>query len=160
MKIRKAKSQDIPEIIELFMQYEKFYDKMAGKKNNPCYKKKKNPEKVLSKELRKVIKSRKDKVFVAEVEKKIVGFIWIGIKYDNWVYAEADDYGEIEYLFVKNSYRGKGISSMLRKKSFEWFRKKKVQWVMLHVHKKNKKAHKVYKKWGYEDYEKTMWRRI
>lgn len=53
-------------------------------------------------------------------------------------------------IHLSKEVRGKGIGSKLMKKVLEEMRNKKVKKIVLDVSKKNKKAQKFYKKFGFE----------
>ncbi len=91
-------------------------------------------------------KQEGDICFVAEVEKKIVGAVWVRI---------MDDYGHVEdgvpsfAISLYEEYRGLGIGTMLMKRMLEALKEKGYQKTSLAVQKANY-AVKMYKNVGFE----------
>ena len=91
-------------------------------------------------------KQEGDICFVAEVEKKIVGAVWVRI---------MDDYGHVEdgvpsfAISLYEEYRGLGIGTMLMKRMLEELKEKGYQKTSLAVQKANY-AVKMYKNVGFE----------
>ena len=158
MKIRKATKKDISEIINLLKEYEKYMYKIDNSKN-PWIKRKKNIDKIIEKDILQVIKSKNDDIVVAEIDKSLVGFIWFSKEKPNWIH-KIKSTGKINYMFVLPKFRGKSISSKLKNETLKWFKKNQVKWIGLNVHNNNPKSHKIYKKWGFEDYEIEMWKSL
>jgi ribosomal protein S18 acetylase RimI-like enzyme len=95
------------------------------------------------------------KIYVAEVEKKVAGFIAFSTyEWFNGKWGYIDDFGMLK------EYRGMGIGKMLMKKAEDDLRKAKIRVIDLRVHKKAK-AFNMYKKLkykenGYVDMEKKL----
>ena len=87
-----------------------------------------------------------DNCFVAEVEEKIVGAVWVRI---------MDDYGHVEdgipsfAISLYKEYRGLGIGTMLMKRMLEELKARGYQKTSLAVQKANY-AVKMYKNVGFE----------
>ena len=62
----------------------------------------------------------------------------------------------LNYLFVDEKYRGKGISRQLFQGVLDFAKKHKVKMLQVIVDERNAHAIEVYKKFGFEDYDKTM----
>ncbi len=95
------------------------------------------------------------KIYVAEVEKKVAGFI----AFSTYEWFDGK-WGYIDDFAILKEYRGRGIGKMLMKKVEEDLRKAKVKVIDLRVHKKAK-AFNMYKKLkykenGYVDMEKKL----
>jgi ribosomal protein S18 acetylase RimI-like enzyme len=76
---------------------------------------------------------------------KIVGYVF--------GFIEKDAYGSrgyIEDIFVTKDAQGKGIASMLKDKFIEILKKKKAKYCRIDVNPENKKAMKIYQKWGFK----------
>ena|SRR3989344_3576827 len=100
--------------------------------------------------------TRKDGfAFVALDENKIIGYIVGGI-------ADIEDYrnikklGEAENMIIDESYRGKGIGSMLFKEFIAWCKSKKIHRVKVVISATNKKSIDFHKKMGFSDYNVTL----
>lgn len=91
-------------------------------------------------------KQEGDNCFVAEVEEKIVGAVWVRI---------MDDYGHVEdgvpsfAISLYKEYRGLGIGTMLMKRMLEELKERGYQKTSLAVQKANY-AVKMYKNVGFE----------
>ena len=59
-------------------------------------------------------------------------------------------------MFVREEFRGLGISSKLKDESFIWLRKKGIEKVFLNVLSNNSQAIEVYEKWGFSTFKSEM----
>jgi len=156
MKIRKAKLKDFEQYLKLF----KIYRKEAVESFTSGFlftmlELKKNYEKDLEKDFRKCIRSPQKILYFAEEDKKIMAFIAGSIQTHS-SYYKSNKEGHIDSLFIIKEKRGKGISSLLKKELFDWFRNKKLKYAGLEVFEKNIKAQKVYQKWGFKFFSRKM----
>jgi len=96
-------------------------------------------------EVLKYYRKNKELVLVAEIEKKIIGFI-IGTlkKY------KKEKYGTIEMLFVHPKYRNKRIGTKLTKNLITKFKKFQAKYITLVNPLKDKKAYILYKYLGFK----------
>ncbi|MHA1521742.1 MAG: GNAT family N-acetyltransferase [Promethearchaeota archaeon] len=81
------------------------------------------------------------KIFFAQEENKVVGFIWI-----NFVGHGESKYGYLEELYVKPAFRDKNYGTMLVEKAKEFFREKSAQAVFVSIEKNNEEGIRFYKK--------------
>lgn len=93
------------------------------------------------------IYSKNDAIFISEVDGKPVGHMIISIK-KNFPIFNMLYYGRINTIFIKEEYRGRGISSILKDEAFKWFKSKGIKRVSLNVLPNNKPAIDAYQKWG------------
>ena len=126
MKIRRATLKDKGQIIKLV---KKFYSRSSPK-----------TVKAWEKAYEKMIKL----LFVAEINKKIVGFIAYSTK-QNSIY--------IEDLYVSKKCRGKGVATSLIKFIDNIRKKLKKGYITGNVRRKDKPAIRFYKKTGFKIYE-------
>lgn len=126
MKIRKAKQGDLKYIIDIFM--------VEGRKRPYLHK---FTKKKLTNTFKPALK--KKEIWVAEIDKKIIGFIWGGfssvskkIVYidDLWVMKNYQDNGVGKELlvFVERYYKKKGVNkirltSYIKSKAFGFYEK-------------------------------------
>lgn len=87
-----------------------------------------------------------DNCFVAEVEEKIVGAVWVRIMND---YGHVEDGVPSFAISLYKEYRGLGIGTMLMKQMLEELKKRGYQKTSLAVQKANY-AVKMYKNVGFE----------
>ena len=86
------------------------------------------------------------KIFLAEHEFKVVGFIWV-----NFIGYGTSKYGVIEELYVKPEFRAKGYGKMLIEQARSFFGKNSTEVVFVSIDKKNEKqAIGFYEKCGFE----------
>lgn len=100
-----------------------------------------------------------EKVYLGKDNGQIVGFIWITYSNDlmnkpTYIYLHISD------LFIKKEYRGMGYGKEFLKFCEKLGREKKVKGLSLTVLKKNVNAYEVYKKYGFEDLDITMYKRL
>ena len=97
---------------------------------------------------RKYIGSKNGVVHLAEMGGKPAGYSLILIKQNPGV-PRVSKIGYISDLFVKEEFRGRGISSKLTQEAMEWFRRKGIRYVSLNVLAENRAPQSIYKKWGF-----------
>ncbi len=140
--LRKAAAQDLPIL-------EEFQKKLAVFENSfdRCILKRKDMK---AYNLKKMIKSPKVHFLVTKMEGKIIGCGFGEIKKDEeWV---AKKYiGYIEFLYVHERFRRKGIGKEIIRNLIAWFKKKGIKDIRLEVYAENKRAMKAYKKCGFQD---------
>lgn len=69
---------------------------------------------------------------------------------------KANYYGEIESMFVKESYRGKGVAQKLMNMAFEWAKEEGFDCIRLSSGNKLDRAHAFYTKMGFKDFGKAF----
>ena len=134
MKIRKAKKQDLKEVIRIF---KKEYAK-------PPYNEKWE-NRLLSKKIRDYFKG--SRIAVSIIENKVVGFIIF--KKVLWTGGYS---GFIEEVAVDSKHQRKGVGKALIKHAEDFFRKNKIKEVSLMSNAKSK-AFKIYKRLKYKKEE-------
>jgi ribosomal protein S18 acetylase RimI-like enzyme len=159
--IRKARATDLP----LLQKFEKEFDRDQRKivlKERPDLglhmKRAPGRTKAFAKWAYGWIRSKKALVLIAVADSKPVGFC------ASWIQTNPPAslpklYGFIGYLFVKQSYRGQGISSMMMEETLRWFAKRKIKDVALTVIEGNIPARAIYRKWGFDDVWAFVWKR-
>ncbi|MFA5071720.1 MAG: GNAT family N-acetyltransferase [Candidatus Pacearchaeota archaeon] len=137
MKIRKAKKTDLKEYLNLRREDIQECAKLTHQKI-------KVPVKENTVEFMNIIKSKKGIIFFAE-DKKLIGYI-IGETEKN-IWGEK---GYINYFFVKQEFRKKGVGSDLLKNFISELKKRKITRCNLHVDLENKKAIKLYERFNFK----------
>ena len=95
------------------------------------------------------LNSKEAVIFVAENNKKLIGYIYGRIiKKPKMILSKT---GIIEDWFVEKEYRGKKIGEMLWNRLIDWFKKKKCNCLQLDVYPTNKHAIKIYHQLGFID---------
>ena len=87
--------------------------------------------------------------FVAEFDKKIVGYLTGEVKKgEPWKPVRKS---ELESMFVQDEYRSKGIGRKLTREFLKWSKKKGVKRAVVFAYVANKRAVKFYKRLGFNE---------
>jgi len=151
IKIRKARLDDVETISTLWSEFNKNQDEIVEKhcpRHLGGFCLKKNSDEIVRDFVRKTIHSKNGLVLLSEVDEKPVGFS-ISIIKKNFPIFQLEKFGLILSIFVREEFRGLGISSKLKDESFKWLRRKGIEKVSLNVLQNNSQAIKVYEKWGF-----------
>lgn len=100
----------------------------------------------MTKRIRSVARRKYQKLFVAEVQGKVVG--WVEI----FVHPSVLNWGKAEVgaLVVDESSHRKGIGTALMHTAHAWALSKKSRFIYLRSNIRRKDAHRFYRKTGYE----------
>jgi len=151
IKIRKARLNDVETISTLWSEFVKNQDEIVEKycpQHLGGFCLKKNSDEIFRDFVRKTIHSKNGLVLLSEVDEKPVGFS-ISIIKKNFPIFQLEKFGLILSIFVREEFRGLGISSKLKDETFKWLRRKGIEKVSLNVLPNNSQAIKVYEKWGF-----------
>ena len=107
----------------------------------------------------KVIYGRNKWAYVAEDNKKIVGFILFNIE-NREPYWKIKKVGYIDLIFIVKAFRKKGISKLFMDKAYEIFKEKGLKYVKLTVQTDNKPAHNVWKKYGFKEFRTDLYKEL
>jgi len=148
IKIREAKLKDLKSIQKLaLLLFEKEYkewDKTLdlkwafGEKGTKYFKKR--------------IENENSYVLVATENNNMVG-CRIGTISKPEEFRIQSKYAEAELMFVLPEFRSKGIGTKMLNQFIGWCKEKGVKRIKLITHAKNKEAHKLDRKMGFEDYD-------
>ncbi len=139
--IRKGKKEDIESIHKLDREstkYHKKFDKEFYTISENFWKKKKYSQ-------IKAIKSPTNLILVAELNEKIVGYIWGYVQT-----IMKDKIGKIQELIVTSKHRKKGIGGELTQKMLEFFKREGCIYSEIEVFVENKPTVKFYEKIGFK----------
>jgi len=145
--IRQAKKEDIKSIHKLDIEstrYHKKFDKDFYTISEKWWKIKKDSQ-------IKAIKSPTNLILVAEVDEKVVGYIWGYIET-----IMKHKIGKIQELIVTSEQRGKGIGKELIKNMLNFFKERKCVISEIEVFVENLPTIKVYEKAGFRKREYKM----
>ncbi len=98
-------------------------------------------------------------VFVAEGNKKVAGYIRVGVE-TGPEYSAEKKIGIVYDSLVAEKFRRQGIAGRLFTRALEWFGKKKVNFIELNVDSRNGEAIEFWKKLGFETVKLRMRRKI
>ena len=93
--------------------------------------------------LRRFFGESADKIFVAESDEAVVGYISVVVLGDDVRYVYIDDF------CVDGEHRGRGIGTRLLRRCEEYSEKLGVTYIALHVEETNASARRLYEKNGY-----------
>ena len=141
VRIRRAEHQDLP-ILEDFLQ-------QLIAVERPMDPSLEQVEFIKYYELSSFIESATAELYVATVNNEIVGSGYGDIRQNKAHFAHTN-YGYVGFMFVKEEFRGLGISSKVLEKIFEWFRSKGIKETRLTVYQENPSAIRAYEKVGYK----------
>lgn len=153
INIREAARGDIKKLKELLKIAEALYKKDIFN----IYKMSNGPN-FTTKYAKELLNKSNETIFVAEIDKDIVGMIHVSIKTsnDNHLMIERK-FGWIDDLIIKEEFKESGVASFLIKTSESWLTGKNVKRVELDVFElNNNTSANIYNNIGYE----TMSRRI
>lgn len=112
---------------------------------------KNNSNKFLKQFILKMIRSKNGLVLIAEFDKEIAGYLIIIIK-KNIPIFKLEKLAEITDIYIKEEYRGKGISNKFRDEVFKWYKIKKISSIILDMLPNNIHAKMIYEKWGFNEF--------
>ena len=152
--IRKARLNDIDTLISLeneLYDNQIEYLRESKSQNLGDFSLKKNSNIFLNKFILRMIRSKNGLVLIAEFEKKIAGYLIIIIK-KNVPIFKLEKLAEITDLYIKEEFRGKGISNKIRDEVLKWCKIKKISSITLDLLPKNIHAKRIYEKWGFNEF--------
>lgn len=148
---RKARRSDLKIVYPLWKEFVRTLDDLAiGNKTLGLHlERKRGAPEDFTWWAEQYIASKHGAVFLAEMDGKPAGYAFIYILRRDSGYPKINLFGYIEDLFVREEFRGHGISSRLMQESMKWFRARKVRHISLHVLDENKIPKSIYRKWGF-----------
>lgn len=160
--IRKAGLKDVPTILGMWKEFMKDHERIVlgkNKKQRVYLSKKPGAEKMFGKYIAKNIRSPNSIVNIAEVGGNPAGYSLTFIKKNIMIFT-VGKLGHMSDLFVRDKYRGLGISSLLKEEAFRWLKKKGIAHASIMVNPDNPHARGIYKKWGFMEYHVEMRRKV
>ena len=155
IKIRKARLKDIPDMVKLWLELMNYHIKL-----DPTYY---ALNKKAIKSYKKWIESNilgKNSIFlVAEDGKELIGHIGGSIEIRPPC-MKIEKNGFVQEAVVTKKYRNKGVGKKLTNELLRWFKSKKVSFVELRTHSKNKPTIKAWENMGFKENLKLMIRKI
>lgn len=150
LTIRKARQSDLKAVSTLWKEFARYFDGLAvgNKTLAPHMKRKRGAPESFMRWARRHIGSKRGALFLAEVDGRPVGYSFIYIKRNPGI-TKIDTFGYVEDLFVRERFRGQGISSQLMNESMKWFLHRKIRHISLHVLDENHIPRTIYEKWGF-----------
>jgi GNAT superfamily N-acetyltransferase len=150
LTIRKARRSDVKTLVAMWKEFAKYNVSLApgNKVLAPHLKRSSNAARTFAIWARKHIGSRNGVVFLAEMDRRPAGYSLVFIR-RNPVIARINTFGYISDLFVREEFRGQGISSKLKNEVTKWARRKGLRHLSLHVVDVNRVPKSIYERWGF-----------
>lgn len=145
IKIRKARKGDLKQYADLVVKSNKEYQKITGKKIRFT-------EKQIKKDFNEFT-NFKNKIILLVVEENKCIIVYLVAFF---VINSYQKIGYIDYLFIDNNYRRKGIAKDLIKEFTKILRKRKIKKIKLGVNINNDVAINFYKNLGFKTYHYDM----
>jgi ribosomal protein S18 acetylase RimI-like enzyme len=160
--IRKARLNDIDTLISLENElYDNQFEylKESKSKNLDDFSLKEDSNIFLRNFILRTIRSKNGLVLIAEYDKEIAGYLIIIIK-KNIPIFKLEKIAEITDLYIKELFRGKGISNKFRDEVIKWCEIKNIKSITLDMLSNNIHAKRVYEKWGFQEFLTEMRMRL
>jgi len=159
MVVRKANQSDIDKIMHLWKE---FMSEHASLIEDPRIKEaidfKDDAPVIFEAFIRNCIKSRRNTIFVADIDSQLVGFSKIQINH-NFPIFRTEIIGRITDLYVRKEFRNMSISSELCKSAINWAKDRGAQYISAGLFKENALAHLIYERMGFFDFHVEMRRK-
>lgn len=141
IKIRKATPKDLPVLLD--------FEQRLIAVERPMDISLEQHKKIHYYDIGSFIESDSAELYVATIENEIIatGYGLIKRNQPEFSYRE---FGYVGFIYVKDEYRGQGISKLIFNAIFNWFRTKNIVEVKLTVYEENPSAIKAYEKLGFK----------
>lgn len=136
--IRKAKSSDLDEYLLMSKEFLDFFMKISKEKR--IFSKKR-----ITESFERMLKSRKNNVWILEVDKKIAGYMTLLIEHN-----KNRSLGYMDTVYIKKEFRGKGYGKLMAKEFMKMVKVKGCEKMGLGTRIENKKAQKLYESLGFK----------
>ena len=141
IKIRKAIPKDLPVLLD--------FEQRLIAVERPMDTSLEQHKKINYYDLGSFIESDSAELYVATVQEEIIASGYGLIKRNQPKFSHSE-FGYIGFIYVKDEYRGQGISKHIFDAIFSWFRTKNIEEVKLTVYEENPSAIKAYEKLGFK----------
>ena len=154
IEIIKAEERHIPDICNLWLEFMRYTGDTI-----PYFTVNEGSKAGFEKDyLRPHMEPEKNLVLVAMDGDKMVGYLHGEIKdIPHYIHGQI---GFVQHLFVTEAYRRRGIGEKLYNEIIPWFRSRNIKLVHLDALVGNKVANSFWRKHGYKDFQKTLYRNI
>ncbi|KAA1245544.1 GNAT family N-acetyltransferase [Aquimarina sp. RZ0] len=141
MKIRAATLKDLPALLD--------FEQKIIETEIPMDTTLITDKKISYYDIREYVKSKNTEVVVAEIDNKLVGSGYGQIR-NRKNFFKQNQLGYIGFMYVKEEFRGNGISQLILQFICDWFTSKGIDEIRLRVYDKNPRAIKAYEKAGFK----------
>jgi GNAT superfamily N-acetyltransferase len=160
--IRKAAGKDLPIVMALWNEYWPEHSRIVLAENpraRPYLQLSPDASPKIAKWFRNVLRSRESAVFLAEISGEVAGFAVI-LDEPSWVGYRIPRFAFLAILFVREPYRGHGMSRVLTREATQWAKERKLKHISLTVHHGNNRAKAIYRKWDFVEIALVMHKAI
>lgn len=157
MKIRDMVFVDIKGVAKLFLG---LINHIKEETNDDYFKFENLSEEIFTKELKSILTDPLRKIFVAEENEQVIGFISGTIKGNFLKISQITKIGYIDGAFVLDKFRGKGLIKDLEEILSDYFKTNNVEFIELNVLSKNELGKNAWKNLGYSTFREQMRKRI
>lgn len=154
MIIRKARKEDVSNILDLWRELSEYHRNFNDYMNITSDWRKK-----LEKVFNKDIESDSSIIYVAEKDGRCIGFIRSEIRNTNNIFV-SNKSAFITDIYIEKKYRGIGVAEELVDKVSNWCNEKKVYNLRLNVNSENERAIGLYLKKGFKEVNRTLKKNI
>ena len=154
MKIRKVSLKDIEKLREIGkLTFAETFSSDNSEENMTEY-----LEKGFSTEkLKAELTDKNAEFYFAELDGKIIGYLKVNVG-QSQTEIKIKNALEIERIYVLKEFHGKMVGQLLYEKALELAKEKKVEYVWLGVWEQNPRAIRFYKKNGFVEFDKHIFR--
>jgi len=146
VNIRRATAADVPALLDLWSEYAEHH-----RRKDPIFSVTTNARASWSRWMRKLLRTRKTRVFVAEMGRRVVGFCTAQVALRPPVMKNRK-YGAIFDFAVTQADRRKGIGRLLFSECKQWFLQQGLRRLELRVVPRNKDAALFWRRMGFRPY--------
>ncbi len=152
--IRKATLSDLDDLIKLLVLFKRDLTNYVPD-DLKVFRKKEKPISLIRESVKEELENKKGLFLVIEEKKELIGFGYGTINEYVHMLFEPVRHGMLNHIWIKENFRGKGFSSMLKDRLFDWFVDNDCKYVKLLVLDINP-AKEIYENWGFELYLDSM----
>jgi diamine N-acetyltransferase len=103
------------------------------------------------------LNDRNSEFYFAKLDNKVIGYLKLNFG-QSQTELKDDDALEIERIYVSKEYHGRKVGQLLYEKALQTARQKKVDYVWLGVWEENPRAIRFYKKNGFVEFDKHIFK--
>jgi ribosomal protein S18 acetylase RimI-like enzyme len=151
-KVMKARRYHIPEIVRLWQEFMRYHIDMV-----PDFTISKNAPREFGRYLEEILGSRKHRLLVAVIDDALIGYALLSINKRPPIFRKPR-YGMISDAYVSEKYRNRGTGTLLMHEALIWFKKKGVTRIELIVASENDIGCAFWKREGFIEHSKKMYR--
>ncbi len=151
VRVRRAKSQDLPVLTRLWRELVGFHEALGGQD----FRLAPGAETVWKKYLRGHLGKADRLCVVADTDGEPVGFLMASIERRPGMFMERD-YAHISDVYVQEPQRGKGVGKALVAEVMRWFDAKRIGRVRLQTDARNTLGFEFWKRLGFQTTVLTM----